>query len=84
MSTLSFDDFTEECWDYVSEYIISDKDWENNKDFIRETTFDIYRLYLNSEEKTIDGKIHHSLPPKLCGKLLEIFLSNLLNHKFIF
>lgn len=84
VNILTFEDFLEESWDYVSSYVIDDDDWDNNFEFIKETTFDIYQLYLKSVEKTPDGLIYTTLTPKLCGKMLESFLSNLIKHKFQF
>lgn len=65
-----FDDFFEETWDYVSEYIVDDDFWEAYPELIREVTFNLYRRQL--QQKDVD--------PKVACKLLEDFFSPLVKH----
>ena len=70
MYVLSFEQFIEETWDYVSEYIVTDDYWESNEEFIRELTYALYNKY---------RKGNNDLTPKKCGNILEGFFVKLLN-----
>ena len=80
MDKLNFDEFLEEVWDYVSEYLISDKFWEDNAEYIRELTFDVYRIYERSYHP--DYQVY-MLTPRVCGKLLEIFIHKSEKYNFL-
>jgi hypothetical protein len=78
-SIYTYDNFFEDSWDYVSEHIVDDTYYENNTDFIRELTYDLYNQYENSNRLSTLEK--QAASTKEVGKLLEIFFSNLIRHK---
>ena len=82
MDELTYEDFLEEVWDYVPEYVVSDDYWENNQTFIRELTYDLYQLYKKSIIKTsYNDVIFNPLSQKVTAKLIEIFFINTQKHK---
>jgi len=78
---LSFENFIEQTWDYVSKYAVSDTFWMNNADLIRETTYEMYELYRKGIYTTEYGELQETLTIKHCGKSLEIFFSMLNKYK---
>ena len=68
----SIDDFYD-IWDNVSEDIISDEFWNSHQDFIRDITYELYRVELKN------GKINI----KVCAKRLEIMFSSLFKYGII-
>lgn len=81
MYAISFENFIEETWDYVSEYVVSDDYWEANEDFIRTLTHDMYIQYKKGLRKTEEGFIVETLSPKTCGRIIELFFKNLREFK---
>lgn len=77
MYAISFENFIEEAWDYVSENVVSDDYWNNNQDFINQLTHDLYKQYRKGLVKTEDGFIVETLTPKVCGRILESFFATL-------
>jgi hypothetical protein len=77
----SFEDFLEIAWDYVSENVVSDEYWDENYDFIKELTFDMYNLYVKSLDRREDGTFVEPLSPKMYGKMLECFFSRLIRQE---
>ena len=72
MKSLNFEEFIEYTWDYVSENVVSDEYWDNNHEFIREITYNLYRLYEKNIIKNSSGEIIlEKLDAKMCGKILE-------------
>lgn len=81
MEELTFDEFFEDVWDYVPEYVVDDTFWNENQQFIRDLTFDLYHMYKNSIVKTsYNDVIFNPLSPKMTAKLIEIFLTQFLKH----
>ncbi len=68
----SIDDFYD-IWDNVSEDIISDDFWNTHQDFIRDITYELYRIELKN------GKINI----KVCAKRLETMFSSLFKYGII-
>ena len=66
-----FEEFMEDSWDYVSEMVVSDDFWDKNMEFIREVTFEIYRL---------QQRYYVNFDAKIAGKTLEIFFSNIVKY----
>lgn len=81
MEKLSFEEFIEITWDYVSEYVVSDDYWEDNNEFIRNITFDLYRLYEKTNMFDNGYCINPKITPRICGKILESFFSNLIKYE---
>lgn len=42
---VSYDEFFETVWDYVSDKVVSDDMWERHLDRFQELTFDLYKYY---------------------------------------
>lgn len=74
MELLSFENFIEDSWDYVSKFVVSDDYWEQNNEFIRELTYELYDIYLKSTIVTSEGDIIERIKPKDFGRILEAFL----------
>lgn len=84
MEELTFEEFFEDTWDYVSDHVIDQDFWDENQPFIRDLTFDLYHMYKNSIIKTsYNDVIFNPLSPKISGKLIEIFFTNFDKHKII-
>lgn len=83
MYAISFENFIEETWDYVSEYVVSDAYWEQNEEFIRTLTHDMYIQYKKGLRKTEDNYIIETLTPKMCGRIIELFFKNLKEFKVL-
>lgn len=81
MYAISFENFIEESWDYVSEHVVSDDYWEANQEFINALTHDLYKQYTRGLVKTEDGFIIETITPKMCGRILESFFANLKKYK---
>lgn len=72
MNTISFEEFIEETWDYVSGYVVSDEYWEANQEYITEVTFGFYEIYRKSLYMAVNGEMYPRIKIKEFGKLLEI------------
>ena len=84
MEELTFEEFFEDTWDYVSDHVVDQDCWDENQPFIRDLTFDLYHMYKNSIIKTsYNDVIFNPLSPKISGKLIEIFFTNFDKHKII-
>lgn len=81
---LNFEEFIEDTWDFVSEQVITDKEWDDNYDLIQEVTFDLFTLYQNFTEYNPNGTKRKVLTPKLCGKLIENFFNSLKTYGIVF
>ena len=53
LEKMSYEDFYDIVWEKVSEKVVSDNYLDNNKDLVREITFDLYRLYDKSNSLTL-------------------------------
>ena len=65
-SNMTFEEFNEYLWEYVSEKIVSTKYLDDYPDFIESLTFDLYTTHL---------KTHTEI--KVLGKVTEQFFFNL-------
>jgi hypothetical protein len=68
----SFEDYLD-CWDFLSMDLITDKFWNENYEFIKSMTFDLYQVEKNLGEINL----------KLSAKRLEIIFSNLFKYGII-
>ena len=68
---MDYDKFRHILWsEYISEKIVSDTYIEKNEDFIRELTFDAYKMYLAG-----------GITLKIAGKMFESFFDNMFRFK---
>lgn len=67
MENYSYEEFYDELWETISEKIVSDRFIEKNRDLVRETTYDLYRLY---------DKSYGKFNIKLASKVTECFFKN--------
>ena len=65
---LSYEDFYEEMWDYISGKVVDDHYFFQNEDMMRAITKDVYDIYCIE-----DACIH----PKYYGRVVESFFFNL-------
>lgn len=65
MNVVSYDNFIEESWDYVSENVVSDDYWETHQDLILGITFRIYNFY----KQNVKNKIYIDI--KDYGRMIE-------------
>lgn len=71
MNKLNFHEFYEYIWDdEILAIVVSTKYIDENEDFIRQLTLDVYRLYELSD-----------YPPSFCRKSVEIMFTNLFAFK---
>jgi hypothetical protein len=68
---LTFEEFFEDVWDYVSEEVVDDDYWDDNYKFIRDTTYDVYGIYRNNINLNI----------QIYAEFLEVFFKNLKKRK---
>lgn len=80
---ISFENFIEEVWDYVSEFVVSDDDWDNNQKFIRELTYEYFKQYNKGLMKTEQNVIVETITPKMCGKMLEATFATMKKNNMI-
>ena len=80
-SYYDYHEFMEYVWDYVSMDVVTDKFWEENKDFIEEVSFSIYRY-----EIAKNGDIHSEESKLIIAKsaavIIELFLDMIINCKY--
>ena len=68
---MDYDTFSYTLWsDYISEKIVSDAYIQKNEDFIRELTFDTYKIFRSG-----------GITIKTAGKMLESLFDNLFRVK---
>lgn len=82
MHVLSFEEFIEETWDYVSENVVSDDYWEANEAFIRKVTHDLYKQYKKELIRLDTGEVLERLTTKICGRIMEDFFNSLIKFKY--
>lgn len=69
---LNYEDFFVYSWDYVSEKIVSDEYWSDNRELINDITFEVYNIYKNTFQQPLLLDVEcRVLTPKIAGKLLE-------------
>lgn len=72
MEELSYEEFYEQVWDYVSGKIVSDQFYFENEGMMRAITKDLYDMSCLEE---------CNMHPKYYGRLVESFFYNLFEHK---
>lgn len=75
MHIITFEDFIEEAWDYVSPFVVTDEYWEANHELITEITFELYELYRKSGYVDSNDMFVADIKPKTFGRILEVFFS---------
>lgn len=65
---LSYEEFFEQMWDYVSSKVVNDRYWFDNQSFIRAVTKDIYDVYIIDEAR---------VQPKYYARIAESFFFNM-------
>lgn len=73
---VSFDDFFEDVWDYVSEVIVDDDLWDKHKSRFQELTFDLYQYYNNTTMTFPTGEVQHLVSSKIYARMIESFVKN--------
>lgn len=72
MKHLSYEDFYEQFWDYVSGKIVTDHYFFNHEDMFRAITKDVYDIYIVDE-----ARIH----PKYYSRVVESIFYNMAQYK---
>lgn len=79
---ISYEEFREDAWDYVSGKVVNTNYYEDNFDFINECTFDMYKMYCSKMQQ--DGLYAiEGLTIRDCGKILEFMFSNIIKFNQI-
>lgn len=76
---LTYEEFFNDVWDYVSEHIIDDELWRLFEDKFSEITFDFYGMYSKTTYYVqVDEvqELREPLSPKVCARLIESFIKN--------
>jgi len=75
---MDFETFHEDMWDYVSEEVVDDSIWTKKQEFIREYTYDLYKLYV-SKIKMLEPHVYETpLTIKECAKITENIFSKMI------
>lgn len=69
-SLITFEEFNESLWDYVSEKVVSTKYLDDYPEFIESLTYDLYTAHLKS-----------GLDINIIGKFVEQFFFNLFRYR---
>lgn len=76
---LSYEEFFNDVWDYVSEHIVDDDLWKTYENQFYEITFDFYGMYSKTTYYVQEEEIQvlkEPLSPKICARLIESFIKN--------
>lgn len=78
---LTYEEFFEEVWDYVSGKVVDDNYWEAHYDLIKETTFNLYNIF-DKTSVNEGGMFYTSFSTKVAAKILESFFSSLQSYGY--
>ena len=73
---VSYDEFFNDVWDYVSEHIVDDELWQKHEEEFYAMTFDLYDLYSKASITFPNGERQELLTPKVCARIIESFIKN--------
>lgn len=71
----TYEEFFEDVWDYVSNYIVNDDLWDAHIDKFQELTFDLYHIYKNTAGSPALGESDQPTM-KIYARIIEAFVKN--------
>ena len=73
---MTYENFFEEVWDYVSEHIVTDDMWEEHKEKFQELSYDLYQFYKGSTLNMPNGEVQYLVSSKVYARIIESFVKN--------
>jgi len=76
MDVLVFEDYFYEVWEMVPHSIVSDRDFDRNRSFIQEITFEYWNIYKNTCKEDAFGLVRSEMDTVRCSNLMCVLFKS--------